>query len=45
MPRKGVTVKEAAEKWVSEFSKFPQDMIQKLVKLEPWSWREVTKPS
>lgn len=45
MLRKGVTVKEAAEKWVSEFSKFPQDMIQKLMNLEPWSWREVTKPS
>lgn len=45
MLRKGVTVKEAVEKWVSEFSKFPQDMIQKLMNLGPWSWREVTKPS
>ena len=45
MIRKGLTVKDAAIKWVSEFNAFPQDMIQKLMDLEPWSWHEVTKPS
>lgn len=45
MIRKGMTIREAAVKWASEFNTFPQDMIQKLMDLEPDSWREVTKPS
>lgn len=39
------TIKEAAQKWVSEFNVFPQDMIKKLIKMEPDMWQEVTKPT
>ena len=45
MIKRGMTIKEAAERWVTEFNRFPQDMIQKLMNMEPCSWREVTKPS
>ena len=45
MNRRGVNVKEAAELWVSQFSKFPQDMILKLMEIDIDSWNEVTKPS
>lgn len=42
---KGMTVSDATHRWVSEFSKFPQDMIQKLMSVDIDSWHEVTKPS
>lgn len=45
MIKKGMTVKEAAELWVSQFNRFPQDMIQKLMECDVGSWREVTLPA
>lgn len=42
---KGVTVSDAAHKWVSEFRKFPRGMIQKLMEVDIYSWHEVTKPA
>lgn len=42
---KGMTVSEATHRWVAEFSRFPQDMISKLMSMEVDSWREVTKPT
>ena len=45
MLRKGVTVREATEKWISEFNRFPQDMIQKLMLMDVDSWHEITVPS
>ena len=45
MIAKGMTIKEATERWVYEFNKFPQDMIQKLMESDIDSWNEVTKPS
>lgn len=44
MQKKGITVREAAEKWVSEFSTFPYGMIQKLMEIDRYSWKEVTLP-
>ena len=40
---KGMTVSEATHRWVAEFSRFPRDMISKLMSMEVDSWREVTK--
>lgn len=43
--RKGVTIHEATERWVSEMNAFPYGMIERLMKLEPDEWSEVTVPS
>ena len=43
--RKGVTIHEATERWVSEMNAFPYGMIERLMKLEPDEWYEVTVPS
>lgn len=45
MLREGMTVREAAEEWVREFSAIPQGMIEKLMRLDPYNWGEVTAPS
>lgn len=45
MIREGLTVKEATERWVNEFSRFPHDMIEKLMSFDMDSWREVTVPA
>lgn len=45
MLRKGMTIREAAEEWVREFNAIPQDMIDKLRRMEPDSWHEVTTPA
>lgn len=45
MLREGMTIREAAEMWVREFNAIPQDMIDKLMGLEPDNWHEVTKPT
>lgn len=45
MRRKGMTVREAAEQWVLEFSRFPYSMIEKLMETAPCSWSEVTVPA
>lgn len=45
MIRKGMTIKEAAERWVTEFNCFPYSMIEKLMQIDSDSWREVTVPS
>lgn len=45
MRREGMTVREAAEEWVREFNAIPQGMIEKLMRLEPGDWTEVTMPS
>lgn len=43
MLRKGITVSDAAHRWVNEFNRFPQDMISKLMSIEIDSWHEVTE--
>lgn len=45
MLSKGMTVSDAAHRWVAEFNQFPQDMIQKLMTMDIDRWREITKPS
>ena len=37
-----MTIKEAAEKFVSEMNTVPTTMIQKLMDCDPDSWEEVT---
>lgn len=44
MISKGMTVKEAAQKWVSEFNAIPQAMIGKLMQIPDDYWEEVTTP-
>ena len=41
----GMTIKEAAEKWVDSFDAIQQSMIAKLMKYDPDEWKEVTMPS
>lgn len=41
----GMTIREAAERWVQGFNAFPHDMIEKLMAAEPDTWHEVTTPS
>ena len=43
--RKGVTIHEATERWVSEMNAFTYGIIERLMKLEPDEWYEVTVPS
>ncbi len=45
MIRKGMTIREAAETWVREFNAIPQEMIDKLRRMEPDTWHEVTTPA
>lgn len=45
MLEKGMTIQDATRKWVSEFSRFPWDMIRKLIEVDRESWVEVTMPS
>ena len=45
MIKKGMTIQEATERWVFRFNRFPQGMIEKLMKADPDSWQEVTRPS
>lgn len=45
MLKEGMTVREAAEQWVSGFNAIPADMIEKLMEVDSISWYEVTKPS
>ena len=40
----GMTIKEAAESWVSSFNAVQRGMIAKLMQHDPEEWREVTKP-
>lgn len=42
---KGMTISEAAHRWVGEFSRFPHSMIEKLISCDPDEWTEVTTPS
>lgn len=43
MIKKGMTVKQAAERWVSEMNVFPSDMIETLMNADPTSWDEMTE--
>lgn len=43
--RDGVTIRQAAEKWVSEMNAYPQEMINKLMQADIDDWTEVTTPS
>lgn len=40
-----MAIQDATHKRVSEFSRFPYDMIQKLIEVDRESWVEVTVPS
>lgn len=41
---KPMTIKAATELWVSQFNAINQDIIARLMKYEPNTWREVTIP-
>lgn len=43
--KKGMTVSDAAHKWVNEFNAFPRDMIVTLMEANPCDWHEVTMPT
>lgn len=43
--RKGVTIKQATERWVSEMNRIDLSMIEKLMRVDPCSWYEITKPA
>lgn len=45
MSRKGVTVRDATERWVREFNAIPQGMIDKLMSFDCDDWHEVTPPT
>ena len=42
---KGMTISDAAHRWVSEFNRYPESMIRLLMNTEPDDWREVTMPA
>ena len=42
---KGMTISDAAHRWVSEMNAYPHDMIQTLMDAKPNDWHEVTTPS
>ncbi len=42
--KKGTTIYEATQDWVSSFNAFPYSMIEALMKYDIDSWHEVTKP-
>lgn len=42
---KGMTVSEAAHRWVQEFNALPQGMIATLMEAKPCDWHEVTMPA
>lgn len=44
MAANGMTISEAAHRWVSEMNSYPQDMIHTLIEAKPDDWTEVTKP-
>lgn len=39
------SISDAAHRWVGEFNAFPYSMIETLMRADPDSWHEVTKPS
>ena len=41
---KGMTISDAAHKWVSEFNAIPQSMIERLMRAAPDEWEELTLP-
>lgn len=45
MLEKGMTVSEAAHRWVQEFNSFPNGMIATLIGAKPDDWHEVTMPA
>lgn len=44
MIREGMTVSDAAHRWVAEFNAIQQGMISKLMQNDPDEWSEVTAP-
>lgn len=45
MRKQGMTISEAAHEWVGRFNAFPYGMIETLMRADPESWHELTKPS
>lgn len=45
MLAKGLTVHDAAVRWVGEFNAIPRGMIEKLMRAEPDDWQERTAPA
>lgn len=45
MKREGMTIRDAAEAWVSEMNAYPYNMIDALTKADIDSWYEVTLPA
>jgi len=45
MLRTGMTKSDAAHEWVREFNAIKTDMIDKLMRIEPEDWQEVTVPA
>lgn len=45
MIAKGMTINNAAHRWVAEMNAYPQDMIQTLMQAKIDDWHEVTLPS
>lgn len=41
---KGMTISDAAHKWVCEFDAIPQSMIEQLMRAAPDEWEELTLP-
>lgn len=44
MKEKGMTIVKAAREWVQEFNAIPRDMIELLMRTDPYSWSTITKP-
>ncbi len=42
--REGTTIREATEMWVHEMNAIPSGVIEKLMRIEPEKWTEVTAP-
>lgn len=45
MIKQGMTIKDATERWVNQFNAIPTGMIEKLMRLDPCGWREITLPT
>lgn len=41
---KGMTINDAAHKWVGEFNAISQGMIERLMRAAPDEWEELTLP-
>lgn len=45
MLKEGMTILDAAQRWVGQFNAIPTGMVEKLMRQSRDEWREITLPS